>query len=38
MVNKWKRFEEEKKRLESLDLTPAEYEQEIRLLCQRLEI
>lgn len=37
-MDSWRQFEEEKRRLELLDLTPAEYEQEIRLLCQRLGI
>lgn len=37
-MDNWQRFEAEKRRLELLELTPAEYEKEIRLLCQRLEI
>ena len=31
-------YEEEKEKLKALDLTPEEYQREIRKLCERLNI
>lgn len=37
-MDKWRVFEEGKRRLAAMELTQREYEKEIRLLCQRLGI
>lgn len=33
---RWELYEQEKKRLQAMNLTPGEYEQRIRALCERL--
>jgi|WetSurMetagenome_2_1015567.scaffolds.fasta_scaffold43289_3 hypothetical protein len=36
--NKWLTYEQEKRKLQDMDLTPKEYEIEIRKLCRRLGV
>lgn len=35
---RWELYEQEKNRLQALNLTPGEYEQRIRALCERLNL
>lgn len=37
-MNKWTKYEEEKRRLLCMDLTPEEYQRKIRELAKKLKI
>jgi hypothetical protein len=36
--SKWQKYEQEKRRLQNLNLTPAEYEEAIKKLVERLGV
>jgi len=37
-MNKWELYEKQKRKLQALALSPAEYEREIQLICEGLEL